>query len=47
MRKFKGKLNYTYRFKEKLAAHPDKIFVIFENESWTYRDMDRGKDQIF
>ncbi|CAO3683836.1 unnamed protein product [Umbelopsis ramanniana] len=46
MRKFKGRLNYTYRFKEKLAAHPDKIFVIFENESWTFRDMDRASSRI-
>lgn len=42
IRKFKGKLNYVYRFKEKLEAHPDKVFLVFEDQSWTFRDMDRG-----
>jgi hypothetical protein len=32
----------VYRFKEKLEAHPDKVFLVFEDQSWTFRDMDRG-----
>ena len=29
------------RFLEQTAAHPDKTFVVFENESYTYADADK------
>ncbi|XP_071757562.2 long-chain fatty acid transport protein 2-like [Centroberyx gerrardi] len=34
------------RFLEQTAAHPDKLFVVFENESYSYSDTDKRSNKV-
>lgn len=34
------------RFLEKVRAHPQKTFIIFENDTYTYQDADRRSNKV-
>lgn len=41
-----GRLNVYYRFQEKAKANPDRVFLVFENKEYTFRDIEKGKGLV-
>ncbi|KAI7882824.1 acetyl-CoA synthetase-like protein [Lichtheimia hyalospora FSU 10163] len=40
------RVHIYYRFQEKASETPDRVFLIFENETYTYRQLEQASNQL-
>ena len=38
-------MHIYYRFKERAKEEPDRVFLIFEDKKFTFRQLEQGKRQ--
>ncbi|KAI8328442.1 hypothetical protein BC941DRAFT_444963 [Chlamydoabsidia padenii] len=41
-----GQLNIYYLFKEKAKATPDRVFLVFEDKEYTFRELEKASNKI-
>ncbi|KAI8388047.1 uncharacterized protein BYT42DRAFT_611126 [Radiomyces spectabilis] len=43
---WQDKLHFYYRFKDKAKAYPNRIFVIFEDKQYTFRQLEKASNRL-